>query len=103
MGPPSFSSQGEVKNILNLYRGVGKKKNVVHYRQRQIVLQESTATCSRRRNHITGHSAAATLLDGGHPAEFDAPLLSVTLTATLEPLVYRFPLKNSTSLIRFPL
>jgi hypothetical protein len=67
MGLPSFSSPGEVKNILNLYRGARKKKNVAHYRQSQIVLQESTATCSRRRNHITGHSAAATLLDGRTP------------------------------------
>jgi hypothetical protein len=67
MGPPSFSSQGEVKNILNLYRGVGKKKNVVHNRLDKIVQQESTPTCSRRRNHTRGHSAAATLLDGRTP------------------------------------
>jgi hypothetical protein len=75
MGLPSFSSPGEVKNILNLYRGARKKKNVVHYRGRQIVLQDSTSTSQFTTTPETTAQRRRFWM-AGHPAEFDAPLLS---------------------------
>jgi hypothetical protein len=95
-----FSSQAEV-NYPQSLSGARKKKNVVHYRRRQIVLQDSRST-SQLTTTPEATAQRRRFWMAGHPAEFDAPLLSVTsLRHCLSISTEEFDDFNSISTVEF--